>query len=117
MDKPLAVAEARLGLAAVRGRWEQRLVPLLEPAGTVPLTVPFFWCSANVPLPWRRQLGQPGCVSGCAGIGQIDRAPLRQPVPLPFGRGRRQQSQRYSPTALLQLPIVCATAAANPTDV
>lgn len=79
--------------------------------------VSLFWCNANVPLPWRRQLGQPGCASGCAGVGRIDRAPLRQPVPLPFRRGRRQQSQRYSPTALLQLPIVCATAAANPTDV
>lgn len=29
----------------------------------------------------------------------------------------RQQRQRYSPTALLQLPMVCAAPAANPTDV
>lgn len=101
--------EARLRLAAVPGRWEQWL--LLKG------TVPGFFCIANGSSFWRQQLGQPGCVSGCAGIGQIVCAPLQQPVPLPFSRGSQRQSQHHSPTALLQLPIVCATAAANATDV
>lgn len=114
MDRPLTVAEARLEHAAVQvlghccaglvghcyagmmiGHCCAGMVGHCCAAAAATQESHPFCCSASIPTLWRWQLGQPGCVSGYAGRGQIDCAPLH------ILQRQQQQSQSYSPTAFL----------------